>query len=130
MRDYYVADENDKVANREIANLLVHEKSMLNKNIMESLFSDNVTWIFNGKILASITSRKMLAQQLSTICDSVYYATPIYRFELINKHRPTGNMSLARQSYLQALLAHSSEPYLGFEKDKYTPEKSLYLTLL
>ncbi len=130
VRDYYVADESDKVANREIANLLVHEKSMLNKTIMESLFSDNVTWIFNGEILASITSRKILAQQLSTICDSVYYATPIYRFELINKHRPTGNMSLARQSYLQALLDHSSEPYLGFERDKYPPEKSLYLTLL
>lgn len=39
-------------------------------------------------------------------------------------------MSLARQSYLQALLDHSSEPYLGFERDKYPPEKSLYLTLL
>lgn len=97
VRDYYVADGNDKVANREISNLLTYEQSVLNKTIMENIFSDNVTWMFNGKILAPITSRKMLTQQLSTICDTVYYATPVYRFELINKHRPTGNMSLARQ---------------------------------
>ena len=130
VRDFYVADENDKVANREIGKLLTHEQSLLNKSIMENIFTGNVTWIFNGEILAPITSRKMLAKQLSGICDIIYFATPVYRFELINKHRPTGNMSLARQSYLQALLLNSSKENLGFEEDKFPPEKSIYLTLL
>lgn len=130
VRDHYVADENDKAANREIANLLVHEEELLERNLMDGIFSDGVTWMFNGETLAPITSRKMLTRQLSILCDTIYHATPVYRFELINKHRPTGNMSLARQSYLQALLDHASEPDLGFEPDKYPPAKSLYLTLL
>lgn len=129
VRDYYVADENDKVALREIDNQLAHERSVLNRIISESLFTDKVSWIFNGEQVR-IASHKDLNKQLSVICDTIYDCTPKYRFELINKHKPTGNMSLARQGYLQALLDHANEPYLGFDTDKFPPEKSLYMTLL
>lgn len=130
VRDYYVADDNDKVALREIAKLIEHEKALLNQAILGSLFSDDVEWIFNGELLDEIHSSKDLAKYLSRICDTIYCATPVYKFELINKFKPTGNMSLARLSFLQALLEHSGEIDCGFPEDKFPPEKSLYLTLL
>ena len=39
-------------------------------------------------------------------------------------------MSVARQLYLSAILDHSNEEDCGMDKDKFPPEKSLYLTLL
>ena len=44
VRDFYVKDENDKVAHKEIESLVEYEKSLLNKSVTDSLFSDNVQW--------------------------------------------------------------------------------------
>lgn len=130
VRDYYVADENDKVALKEIANLISHEQDKLNRVVIDSLFTDCVEWYFNGERIETLHSQKDLTRLISSVCDVIYYGTPVYRFELINKHRPTGNMSVARQLFLQAILEHSTEVDCGMEQDKFPPEKSLYLTLV
>lgn len=130
VRDYYVADENDKVANKEIENLFEYEKSMLNKIVIDSLYSNHVEWIFNGQSVSGIKSYKDLIKFLSTISDTIYHATPVFRNELINKHKPSGTMTVARQNYLLALLEQKQQPDLGFDREKFPPEKSIYLTLL
>lgn len=129
VRDFKVNDVNDKVALREIENLLDYEKESLGKLLFQDIYSAQVDWWYRGEKL-EINSEKELIHKLSKICESVYHATPIYHFELINKSKPTGNMALARYSFLMALLDKSNEAQLGFEKDKFPPEKSLYLTLL
>ena len=130
VRDYYVADENDKVANKEIDNLLEYEKSILNKIVIDSLFSNNVEWIFNGRSIGSLCSQKDLIRFISKVADTIYYATPIFKNELINKHKPSGTMSVARQAFLLSLLENRDKSDLGFEKEKFPPEKSIYLTLV
>lgn len=130
VRDFYIEDENDKVAHKEIGNLIQYEKSLLNKIVTDSLYSDKVQWVFNGEIICGIDSSKDLAKFLSIICDSVYKNTPVFRNELINKHRPSGTMSVARQNYLTALLENRNMEDIGFAKDKFPPEKAIYLTLL
>lgn len=130
VRDFYIEDENDKVAHKEIENLIKHEKSLLNRAVIDSLFSDKTQWIFNGEYINYILSQKDLTKFLSVICDTIYHATPIFKNELINKHRPSGTMSVARQNYLMALLENNDKENLGFDKDKFPPEKSIYLTLL
>lgn len=129
VRDFYV-DEHDKVANREIDNLIEYEKTLLNKSVADSLFSDNVRWIFNGKCIDGIHSQKDLIKFLSVISDTIYNATPIFKNELINKYRPSGTMSVARQNYLTTLLENYHIEDIGFDKDKFPPEKSIYLTML
>lgn len=130
VRDCYVADDNDKVAHKEIANLIAHEQEMLNRVVVDNLFTSKVSWYFNGELLDSLSSQKDLTRLISVVCDTIYSGTPVYRFELINKHKPTGNMSVARQLYLNTLLDHAAEEDCGLDKDKFPPEKSLYLTLI
>lgn len=130
VRKYYIEDENDKVANKEIENLIEYEKSLLNRCVTDSLFSDDVQWVFNGECVDSIHSQKDLMKFLSIISDTIYSATPVFKNELINKHRPSGTMSVARQNYLNALLENRDKEDIGFSKEKYPPEKSIYLTML
>lgn len=130
VRDFFIKDENDKVAHKEIESLVQYEKSLLNKSVTDSLFTDNVQWIFNGKLFDSIHSQKDLMKFLSVIADAIYSATPVFKNELINKHRPSGTMSVARQNYLNALLGNRDKEDIGFDKDKFPPEKSIYLTML
>ena len=130
VRDFYIKDEKDKVAHKEIESLIEYEKSLLNKSVTDSLFSDNVQWVFNGECIDDIRSQKDLMKFLSVISDTIYSATPIFKNELINKHRTSGTMSVARQNYLNALLENKDKEDIGFDNDKFPPEKSIYLTLL
>ena len=54
----------------------------------------------------------------------------IFINEMVNKHKPSGAMSLARVNYLSHLLENSAEYNLGFEDSMFKPEKTIYLTLL
>jgi len=130
VRDFYIKDENDKVAHKEIESLIEYEKSLLNKSVTDSLFSDNVQWVFNGECIDSIRTQKDLMKFLSVISGTIYSATPVFKNELINKHRPSSTMSVARQNYLNALLENRNKEDIGFDKDKFPPEKSIYLTML
>lgn len=130
VRNFFIKDENDKIAHKEIESLVEYEKSLLNKSVSDSLFSSNVQWIFNGAFFDSIHSQKDLMKFLSVIADTIYSATPIFKNELINKHRPSGTMSVARQNYLNALLENRDKEDIGFNKDKFPPEKSIYITML
>jgi hypothetical protein len=126
-----IVDKSDKVAIREIENLIAYEKNLLNKSVFDSVFSynDNVVWIYRGEIIP-IRSKAEYNKRLSAICDNVYPDTPRFINELVNKHKPSGAISLARVNYLQSLLEHSEEKALGFSDDKFPPEKTIYLSLL
>ena len=49
---------------------------------------------------------------------------------MVNKHKPSSAMSLARGKYLEKLLDDSDKENLGFENEKFPPEKTIYKTLL
>lgn len=49
---------------------------------------------------------------------------------MINKHKLSSNISGAKSRYLQALIEHSDKVDLGFDKEKFPPEKTIYYTLL
>jgi hypothetical protein len=121
------------VAINEVNNLLLYEKSLLNKSINESLiaYNDNVTWFYNGKI-KPICNLYDFNQLLSKICDDVYYSTPIIQNELFNKHKVSSQISTARVALLEKLIDDEcvmSED-LGFEKTEFPPERTIYYTLL
>lgn len=124
-------DKSDRVALKEIGQLIEYEKTRLNKDLSESLFSynKNVTWIYKGKV-QKVESQRDFNKLLSEVCDDVYSLTPVVNNELFNKHKLSSNISAAKAKYLQALLEHSDKPDLGFEPSKYPPEKTIYYSLL
>ncbi len=126
-----LVDKSDRVALKEIMQLIEYEKALLNKALSESLFSYNedVTWLYKGNE-KEINSHLDFNKLLSAVCEDIYSLTPIINNELFNKHKLSSNISGAKAKYLQALLENSNKTDLGFEKDKFPPEKTIYYSLL
>ncbi len=121
----------DRVAQRELDIIKQHQESLLNHYILSNLHSktEEVVWIFNGEI-QRIRSKREFNVCLSTICKEVYSKTPHYRSELVNRSKLSSQIHTAKRAYLKQMVNFWSEEDLGFEKDKFPPEKTIYLTLL
>lgn len=121
----------DRVAYGEIQKLKEYEEALLNKSIIDNLFAykNRVTWIFKGE-KQKVSSHKDFNKLLSEVCDEIYSETPVMLNELFNRHKLSGAISTARKNYLNALVGHYNEEDLGFEKDKFPPEKTIYYSLL
>lgn len=123
-------DEADRIAKRELDNQLAYEKDFLNNIINSSILNSNVTeWIYKGEE-KDITSYQKLNQQLSSICKNVYSKTPIVKCEMLNKEKVSVSISTARKNLLEKLLNNSSEKNLGFNFDKFPPERTIFEILL
>lgn len=124
-------DDNDKVARKEINLLILFEREQLNNCVLDSLFKYNkdVIWVYRGEEVL-VESKADFNRLLSVICEEVYCDSPTYINEMVNKHKPSSAMSVARVNYLSALLEKSNEERLNFEDSKFPPEKTIYLTLL
>ena len=124
-------DKSDRVANQEIARLKIYEETLLVKTISTNLFeyTENVTWLFKGQC-KEIHSLLDFNKLLSEVCDEIYSLTPVMNNELFNRHKLPSSISSARIKYLTALTNHFNEVELGFEMDKFPPEKTIYYSLL
>jgi ribosomal protein S15P/S13E len=128
-----VIDENkdDKVAKRELENIVESQIRLLNHYIIDSIYSGSkeVKWFFNGdeKIIAD---KKDFNKLLSQVCRVVYDATPTFKNELVNKHKISSSIHTAKRNYFKALTNNWDKENLGFEDSKFPPEKTIYLSLL
>lgn len=124
-------DKSDYVAIGEVRNLLEYEKVLLDKSLNDALFSysDDVVWIFGGKEVEVKTFR-MFNELLSFVCEAIYSKAPVMNNELFNRHKLSGSISSARVKYLAAMINNSNVVELGFAKDKFPPEKTIYYSLL
>ena len=129
--DKVLLDKSDYVAIGEVRNLLEYEKVLLDKSLNDALFSysDDVAWIFGGKEV-EVKTLRMFNELLSFVCETVYSRTPVMNNELFNRHKLSGSISSARVKYLAAMINSSNEIDLGFAKDKFPPEKTIYYSLL
>lgn len=124
-------DKADHVALSEIRNLRMYEQNLLNKKMKDCLFSygNEVIWFYRGEE-RKINNYRDFNALLSEICNKTYPLTPLINNELINRQKLSGSISTARIKYLQALLLNGDKDDLGWEKDKYPPEKTIYYSLL
>lgn len=121
---------NDKVAQKELEILLTQLKSELNGLVLRGLYeNDSVIWVFRGNKI-SINNERKLNQTLSNICVWAYPGTPVFKNELVNKTKLSGAMQPARKNLIKALVSDYDKPNLGFNNDKFPPEKTIYLALL
>jgi ribosomal protein S15P/S13E len=128
-----VLEENkdDKVAKRELENIVESQIRLLKHFITESMYSGSkeITWFFNG-LEKKITHKKDFHRLLSQVCSTVYYATPVFINELVNKHRISASIHSAKRNYFKALANNWDKENLGFDDGKFPPEKTIYLSLL
>lgn len=129
----YVLDKyaDDRVVRREIKNLIEKLKNELNELVIVSLFykDSKVQWIFKGELL-KIETKVEFNKKLSEIIDLVYNKTPIIHNELINREKLPAAINLARKELFKKLFENWDKPDLGFDKNNFPPEKTIYLTLL
>lgn len=130
---YKVLEENkdDKVAKRELENIVESQIRLLNHYITDSIYSGSkdVKWFFNG-VEKKITDKKDFNKLLSQVCSIVYDATPIFKNELVNKHKISSSIHTAKKRYFSALANDWDKDNLGFDDSKFPPEKTIYLSLL
>ncbi len=128
-----VIDENkdDKVAKRELDNIVESQIRLLNHYITESIYSNsnNVKWFFKGEE-KKIEDKKDFNKLLSQVCSTIYHATPIFKNELVNKHKISASIHSAKRNYFKALANNWNLENLGFEEAKFPPEKTIYLSLI
>jgi ribosomal protein S15P/S13E len=128
-----VIEENkdDKVAKRELENIFESQIRLLNHYITDSIYSGSkdVIWYFRGEE-KTIKDKKDFNKLLSQVCSIVYDATPIFKNELVNKHKISSSIHTAKKNYFRALANNWDKENLGFEATKFPPEKTIYLTLL
>ncbi|MDP2089503.1 MAG: hypothetical protein Q8J84_08900 [Flavobacteriaceae bacterium] len=128
-----VLEENkdDKVAKRELENIVESQIRLLNHYITDSIYSGSkeVKWFFYGDE-KKIADKKDFNKLLSQVCSIVYNATPAFKNELVNKHKISSSIHTAKRNYFKALANNWGKENLGFEDSKFPPEKTIYLSLL
>lgn len=120
----------DTVARRELDNILQSHEKLLRHRVLDALYTDQVSWVFQGQELANITSKKQLNQQLSTIAETIYHKAPKFNNELVNKDNVSSSIHTARKNFFNSLVYHWPEADLGHPENKFPAEKTIYLTLL
>ena len=129
-----VLEENkdDKVAKRELENIVDSQIKILKHYISrKGLFagSKNVVWYFNGQE-KKIANKRDFHKLLSQVCSIVYDATPVFKNELVNKHKISSSIHTAKRNYFKALVNNWHKENLGFSDSKFPPEKTIYLSIL
>ncbi len=125
----HIAD--DRIAERELKNILAHHIQKLNHFVLSDLYSNNnkIKWIHKKKSI-EFSDGSSFNNFLSKICCEVYSGTPKFRNELINKHKTSSQITTARKNFFKALIKDWQKENLNFSEEKYPPEKTIYLSLL
>jgi len=127
--------DDDKIARRELLELLDVEKQNLNGYVIAGLHTSDgengVVWFKAGTNQPLIIlHREALNRCLSELCQQTYKKSPKFFNELVNRHKLSGAISTARKNLFERLVNDYAAQDIGFPSDKYPPEKSIYLSLL
>ncbi len=121
----------DKVARRELINIQTHQETLLNHYILHNLFTEKgeISWFFNGKPIP-VGSKREFNVLLTQICIQVYPDAPVFKNELVNRTKLSSQIQTAKGTFLKNLCQHWDKPDLGFPKDRFPPDKTIFITLL
>ena len=124
-------NKDDRVAVEELTKLKTHQVEELNHYVLHHLHrgGDDIVWIFHGEI-RKVTSLSQFNTMLSEICRQIYRDAPVFRNEMVNRHKLSAAISTARRNYIRALTTNWLKVDLGFPTKKFPAEKTIYLALL
>ncbi len=121
----------DRIAVKELQNIILHQQNLLTHKILNNFYGakSDVVWVFKGEVV-TIRNKKEFNNKLSSICEEVYFKSPIFINELVNKHKISSSIHSAKRNFFKALVNNWDKPQLGFASEKFPPEKTIYLSLL
>jgi hypothetical protein len=122
----------DLIARRELENIVQSHIKILNHHIVnKGLYGkgSSARWFHEGTEV-DISKKSDFNRLLSSVCKEVYTATPVFKNELVNRHKISTSIRTAKKNYFRALTNHWGDEDLGFDANKFPPEKSIYFTLL
>ncbi|WP_266202772.1 hypothetical protein [Pontibacter kalidii] len=124
-------NEGDRVAKRELSGIIEHQKKLLNHYLVDNLYSKNsdIIWYWDGQKVRP-SSKKQFNSLLSDISEQVYKSAPVFKNELVNKHRVSTAIHTAKKNLFEALVQHYIDVEQAFAQGKFPPEKTIYITLL
>ncbi|MCD0487916.1 ATP-binding protein [Pedobacter sp. MC2016-14] len=118
----------DRVVQQEMGQIIDLQKSLLTHLVLGSFFNEDIVqWFFRGEKI-TVNNSRAFNTELSNICQSVYWKTPVLKSELINKSKLSPAVGTARKELLKVIVENPEQEYLGIEG--FPPEKSIYLSLL
>ncbi|WP_159798935.1 AAA family ATPase [Flavobacterium sp. MK4S-17] len=121
----------DKIATEELTLIEDHHIMMLNKLVLEDLYSNehSVDWIIQGQ-RREINGMRDLNRWLSRLSDNIYHAVPIYKNEMVNKTKISSAISTARKMMMRHLTGNWNSPQIGYLPNTFPPDKTIYLSLI
>jgi hypothetical protein len=121
----------DKVAVTELNNIKQYQVKLLNKLVLEDLYSADkkVKWYINGQE-EIISNPRILNQKLSIIAGTIYGSTPIFRNEMVNRTKLSSPIITAKKNLIRNLVDNWSIENLGYEGNNFPPDRTIYLSLL
>ncbi|SMN00681.1 FIG01060185: hypothetical protein [uncultured Candidatus Thioglobus sp.] len=114
----------DLIAKAELENRI--KTANLNVEKQLQIAFKAAKWHHKNEPLESVP----LSAIASTIADKVYNGSPTVINELVNRSKPSGSANSAIRKLMNAMLESGDKEDLGFDKDSFPPEKSLYLSCL
>lgn len=122
---------NDKVAKRELESIAAHQQILLNHFILHNLYTGtaDISWYWNNAT-HTVSSKKGFNKLLTQVCKEVYHSAPVFKNELVNKHKISSAIHTAKRNYFKGLVANWDQPDLGIPENKFPPEKMIFRSLL
>jgi len=123
----------DPVARREWRTRLAAIERVIRLELDEAVNLHKISllagcqWFYQGQDVSDQT-RRGLSVLLSTICDSLYPASPRIWNELLNRRELTSQGAAARRTLMEGILTRADQPLFGIQK--FPPERSMYEALM
>ena len=121
----------DKVAVRELNNIIRYQRRLLNHFVLDSLTNGkgDVVWV-DREGIQKLESGRKLNKRLSELVDLHYPQTPVFKSELINRTKLSGAMRKAQRNFIEHMIEQSHLEDWGFEAKRYPPEKTIFKSLV
>ena len=127
--------ENEAKDDEKAKDMLFEEMKYLENEIISLIDSYLFTsspdsyWVYNREEIF-IKSKTDFNKKLSKICEEKFGETPRFRNELANREYLSTPIMTARKALLSDLLESAHLKELGYDPDRFPPQKTIYLSLL
>ena len=106
-----------------------HAFEVLKFELSKNLYLPGNKWFFDGQN-QKIESTRDLHVVISKLCDNIFFKTPTFDNELVNRTVLSPPILSARRFLFGKLLENSAELDLGYPKEKFPPDKAIYISML
>ena len=106
-----------------------HAFEVLKLELSKNLYLPGNKWFFDGQN-QKIESTRDLHVVISKLCDNIFFKTPTFDNELVNRTVLSPPILSARRFLFGKLLENSAELDLGYPKEKFPPDKAIYISML